>query len=108
MAVNYADGTMLTSLALYPVAAAMGAAQAGAGRFSQLFFIAAGIIVGFGVTYFGRKVIYSCMRFVFKRCSDIPVWLQYVVGTPLFILYLVMPPAIVCEEFLGLGPRAVG
>ncbi len=59
--VNHVDGTMFVSPIIYPIAATMAAASAGAGWFA-LLFIPAGLAVGVVIAYVGRKLIYAMMR----------------------------------------------
>jgi len=102
MAVNHADGTMFTSIVFYPIAAGIGARSAGAGWLTALFVVA-GIAVGIGVIYVGRKVIYPVLEFGMSRASRISTsWLQQVAAAPLLILYLLLPFMIICGGVFGL------
>jgi hypothetical protein len=100
MAVNHIDGTMFVSVLFYPIAAGLGAARAGAGLFT-VFFIPVGLAVGIGVTYVGRKLIYLLMDFFLSRFSNSRSWIQWVVGGPLLILYVILPYVIVWMGIYG-------
>ena len=52
MAVNHADGTMFVAVPVYPIAAGIGAARAGAGWLTPLFIVA-GLAVGLCITVVG-------------------------------------------------------
>jgi hypothetical protein len=94
MAVNHADGTMFVSVLFYPIAAAIAAAHSGAGWFTVLF-IPAGLAIGIGVCYMGRKLIYSLVGFGLSRTSKTSKsWIQQVAFAPFFVLYMILPYAI--------------
>jgi hypothetical protein len=102
MAVNHADGTMFTSIVFYPIAAGIGARSAGAGWFTPLFVVA-GIAVGIGIIYVGRKFIYAVLDFGMSRTSRLsPSWLQQVAAAPLLILYFLLPFVIIGGGVFGL------
>jgi hypothetical protein len=91
MAINYADGTMFTSIVFYPIAAGLGARSAGAGWFTPLFIVA-GVAFGVVVIYVGRKIIYGILEFGMRRTSSIsPGRFQQIAVSPLVILYVVLP-----------------
>jgi len=103
MAVNHADGTLIFSVVLYPVAAGIGAAQAGAGLWTVLF-VPAGLAVGIGIVYVSRLLIYSIIGFGMKRGDAISQsWLRWMFSIPFFLLYLLLPVAIVCAGIMGVG-----
>ena len=102
MAVNHADGTMLISLPFYPIAAAIGAAGAGAGWFS-LLFIPAGLAIGMGLIYLGRKMVYSIVGYGLRRASKLPnTWIRQIFFAPFFLLYFILPLANVSAGVFGL------
>ena len=93
MAVNHADGMMFASVVFYPIVATKAALSADAGWIAA-FFIPAGLAVGVGVTYVGRKIIYSMMECGLKRTEAFKGWVQQIVGMPMLLLYLILPLAI--------------
>ena len=101
MAVNHADGTILTSVFFCPIAAYLGAARAGAGWLTCLFVVA-GFAVGVGIFRFGRAPVYAITRFGMDRATKMPRgWLQQVVTVPFFLLYMILPYAIVWGGAFG-------
>jgi hypothetical protein len=102
MAVNHADGQLFGSIPLYPIAAGVGAAQAGAGWFTILF-VPAGLALGIAACFAGRGLVYSITGFAFHHCSKIRNGvLQGIAFTPFFILYLLLPAAINTMGVLGM------
>jgi hypothetical protein len=102
MAVNHADGMLFVSTVLYPIAAGMGAADAGA-RWLMVLFIPAGLAVGIGIVYVGRKLIYAITGFGLNATKRIHKgWLQQVFFAPFFIFYLFTPLAIIAGGVLGI------
>ena len=101
MAVNYADGTMFVSVPFYPLAAGMGAAKAGAG-WCTIFFIPCGFAIGVGLTYLGRKLVYSIVGYGFNRTSKLPDnWIQQVAFAPFVLAYFVLPHVIIVAGCFG-------
>lgn len=95
MAVNHADGTMFVSVIFYPIAATKAALSAGAGWWA-LLFIPAGLAVGVAIAYLGRKLIYAIMRPVMESGLErSKSWVQWILDAPLFLLYIILPYAIV-------------
>jgi hypothetical protein len=95
MAVNHVDGTMFASVVFYPIVATKAAVSAGAGWFAVLF-IPGGLVVGAAIAYIGRKLIYAMMRPVVQRGLDrCSAWVEWIVGYPLLLLYMILPFAIV-------------
>ncbi len=95
MAVNHVDVTMFASVIFYPIAATKGAASAGAGWFAVLF-IPVGLAVGVAIACAGRKLIYAMMRPVMELgLEKSKSWVQWIVGGPVFLLYFILPYAIV-------------
>jgi hypothetical protein len=102
MAVNHADGTLFVSIVFYPIAAAAGAAHAGAGWFSILF-IPAGLALGAGIIAVGRPLVYAITGFGLSRGSKIPKgWLQQIFFAPFFLLYMILPLVIVWGSVAGI------
>jgi hypothetical protein len=95
MAVNHADGTMFVSIVMYPIVAGKAALSQGLG-WLMLPFFPFSICVGVVVIYLGRKLIYGILDPCFKRLEPMKVWAQQILGMPLFILYFVLPYAIIC------------
>jgi hypothetical protein len=78
MAVNHADGMIFTSVIIYPIAAAVGAAHAGAGWLT-VFFIPVGLAAGIGVFRFGRAPVYAITGFGLSHASKMPRnWIQQI------------------------------
>lgn len=101
MAINHADGMMFVAVPFYPIAAALGAAHAGAGWRTALF-VPAGLALGLGLTYVGRRLVYSVTGFGLSRSSRIPQhWLQTALVAPFFVLYLFLPLAIAWGGVFG-------
>jgi hypothetical protein len=101
MAVNHADGTMFVSVVFFPIAAAVAASRAGAGWFTILF-VPAGLAVGIGVIYVGRKFVYAITGFALSRVENLPdTWIQQVAIAPFFLSYLILPYAIVWAGVFG-------
>jgi hypothetical protein len=96
MAVNHADGTMFVSVIFYPIAATKAALSVGAGWWA-LLFIPTGLAVGVAIAYVGRKLIYVMMRPVMesRRLKRSKGWVQWIVGGPVVLLYIMLPYAIV-------------
>lgn len=91
MPVNHADGSLIFSVPLFPVAAGVGAAHAGAGWFTVLF-IPVGLGIGLGVCRFGRAIVYSIMGFGLSRSSKIHNrGIQTMAFLPFFVLYMILP-----------------
>ncbi len=108
MAVNYVDGTMFVSVIFYPIAATKAATLAGAGWFAILF-VPAGLAVGVGITYVGRKLIYGVMRLHREsRLLERFAWLQWILAPPCFCLYFLLPIAIVCAGVWGTCMGSIG
>lgn len=93
MAVNHADGTMVSSLFIYPIAAMGGAADAGAGWYAALFF-PVGLLVGFGVFSIGRVVVYGLLGPRLEWADKYQGWVRTLIDVLLFFSYLVLPIAI--------------
>ena len=107
MAVNNIDGPMFVSVVFYPIAAGVGAAHAGAGWFT-VFFIAFGFVVGIGVIYIGRKLIYSIGEFGLSFASKMPTgWVQQVLFLPFFLFCMISPYAIVYGTILGVWSGSI-
>jgi hypothetical protein len=103
MAVNHADGTLIFSVVLYPVAAAIGAVHGGAGAWTILF-VPAGLAVGIGILYVGRRAVYSITGFGFKQSATISrSWIRGIFSVPFFLLYMILPAAIACAGIVGVG-----
>jgi hypothetical protein len=103
MAVNHADGILIFSVVLYPVAGAIGAVHGGAGAWTILF-VPAGLAVGIGIVYVGRRAVYSITGFGLKRGAAISRnWLRWIFSVPFFLLYMILPPAIACAGIVGVG-----
>ena len=107
MAVNHADGTTLTSVFFYPIAAGVGAAHAGAGWFTVLFILL-GLAAGVGVFLFGRKPVYAISQFGMNLTSKMHKgWLRQVVTVPFFLCYLILPFAMVWGGAFGLWAGSI-
>src|SRR5579872_6226662 len=101
MAVNHADGTMFVSVVFYPIAAIVGAARAGAGWLA-LLFIPVGFAVGVLICWFGRKAIYAISGFGLNLTAKIQKgWIQQIAVLPFFLIYLLLPIAIVWGGVFG-------
>ena len=101
MPVNHADGQLILSVPLYPIAAGVSAAHAGAGWFTILF-IPAGLAIGLGICRFGRPLVYAVTGFGLSRSSKIHNRaLQTVVFLPFFLLYMILPVAMACGGLVG-------
>lgn len=98
MAVNYVDGLMFGAVVAYPVISTKAAASAGAGWLSAVF-IPLGLAAGIAVCFVTRKMIYAMMDCGLKNSDKLKNWLQYLVMTPIFLLYLVLPPLITGAGF---------
>jgi len=93
---------MFTSIVFYPIAAGVSAHSAGAGWFTPLFVVA-GVALGIGIIYVGRKLIYTVLDFGMSRIARISKsWVQQVAAAPLLILYLILPYAIIWGGAFGL------
>jgi hypothetical protein len=102
MAVNHADGMIFTSVIIYPIAAAVGAAHAGAGWLT-VFFIPVGLAAGIGVFRFGRAPVYAITGFGLSHASKMPRnWIQQIFFLPFFLLYMILPLAIVWGGAFGI------
>jgi hypothetical protein len=101
MPVNYADGTMFSSIVLYPIVAANAAISAHAGWFT-IGLVAASLPVGFAVIATGRKLLYSildpCMR---ALPDERHRWLQWIIGGPLLLAYILLPLAFTASGLCG-------
>ncbi len=101
MAINHADGMMFGSLLLYPVAAGIGAAHAGAGWWTILF-VPTGLAIGIGVVYLGRKLVYAITGFGLNRASGMSKgWFKQILFLPFFLLYMILPIAIAYGGIVG-------
>jgi hypothetical protein len=101
MAINHADGTMISSLLLYPVAAGIGAARAGAGWWTILF-VPAGLAIGVGVVYLGRKLVYLITGLGLNGASGTSKgWFKQIFFLPFLLLYIVLPIAIAYGGIVG-------
>lgn len=107
MAVNHADGTLLTSVLFCPIAAGVGAAHAGAGWLT-VFFIPVGLAVGVGIFCFGREPVYSITELGMNYASKMPRrWIQQTVSVPFFLLYMILPYAIVWGGVFGIWAGSI-
>ena len=107
MAVNHADGTMFTSMVFCPIAAGVGAAHAGAGWFT-VFFIPVGLAVGVGIFRFCRQPVYAITGFGMSFASKMSKgWIQQVVSLPFFLLYMILPLAIVWGAVFGIWAGSI-
>ena len=93
MAVNYADGFMFASIVMYPIIAGKAALSQGF-SWLMLLFLPLSICIGIVVIYLGRKLTYGILGPCVKRIERMTVWIQYILGTPLLLLYFVLPLAI--------------
>ena len=105
MPVNHADGTMFTSIVFYPIVAGKAAMSEHAGWLTIAFVIAS-LPAGFAVIMLGRKLLYSTLDPCIRALPDERhKWLQWVVGGPLFLAYIVLPFAItgagLCAVWFG-------
>jgi hypothetical protein len=101
MPINHADGQLIFSVPLYPIAAGIGSAHAGAGGFTILF-IPLGLAIGLGICRVGRAIVYSIMGFGLSRTSRIQSrGIQTVAVVPFFILYMILPIAFSCGGLIG-------
>ena len=101
MAINHADGQLFVSVPFYPIAAGVGAAQAGAGWFTVLF-IPIGLAIGMGACWVGRGIVYSVVGFGMNRSSRVRNrGMQTVAVLPFFVLYMVLPIAIAWGGIFG-------
>ena len=107
MAVNHADGTMLTSVVFCPIAAGFGAARAGAGWLT-IIFVLVGLAVGVGIFRFCRQPVYFVTGLGIRFSSRMPEgWVQQVVSVPFFLLYMILPLAIVWGAALGIWAGSI-
>ena len=107
MAVNHADGTMFSSIIICPIAAGVGAAHAGAGWLT-VFFIPVGLVAGVGIFRFCRKPVYSIAGFGMSLASKMPKsWIQQVVSLPFFLIYMILPLAIVGGAAFGIWAGSI-
>jgi hypothetical protein len=101
MAINHADGMTFTSVIFCPIAAGAGAAHAGAGWFTVLF-IPVGFAIGVGLFRYARAPVYAITGFGLSRTSKMSRrWVQQVVMLPFFLVYMILPIAIVWGGVLG-------
>lgn len=107
MAVNHADGMIFTSVIFCPIAAAVGAAHAGAGWLTILF-IPVGLAAGVGIIYVGGKLVYAITGFGLSRASKMPQsWIQQVFFAPFFLLYMILPLAILWAGVFGIWAGSI-
>jgi hypothetical protein len=101
MAVNHVDGTMFFSVVLYPFFAGKAALEAGAGWLT-LLFIPPAIFIGIGINYTGRKLIYALMEPIVQQEDKFSKGiLAWIIEYPAFLLYIILPYAIVAIGVLG-------
>jgi hypothetical protein len=102
MPVNYADGTMFSSMVSYPIVAANAAISAHAGWFT-IGLVAASLPVGFAMIVTGRKLLYAildpCVRILPDERHK---WLQWIVGGPLLLTYIFLPLAFTASGLCSL------
>jgi len=107
MAVNHADGQLFFSVPLFPIAAAIGAAQGGAGWFTVLF-IPVGLVIGIGACRIGRAVVYSVTGFGLSRSGKIQNRrIQTLLVLPFFAFYMILPLAIAWGGIAGVWAGSV-
>jgi hypothetical protein len=93
MAVNHVDGLLFISIFGYPIMAGRAAINAGA-RWTVILFVAASVPFGCAVIYVGRTIIYWIGGKFIPHAEKRSVFYQWVVGTPMFALYLIWPLAV--------------
>src|SRR5262249_32550826 len=95
MAMSHVDFTMQVLLLACPVAAAVGAYQAGAGWLTVLF-VPIGLTIGVAGTWIGRRLVYAYTWIVIRGCERItPEWVQGIIGAPFLIIYIALPVLII-------------
>lgn len=107
MAINHADGTLFFSVILYPIAAGVGAAHAGA-SWLTIFFVPIGLAIGAGIIYIGRKLVYFISEYGLDCISKMSKgWVRQVVTAPFFLLYVLLPLVIVWGGVYGIWSGSI-
>lgn len=92
---------MLTAVFFCPIAAGLGAARGGA-HWLALVFIPIGLAVGVGIFLYARKPVYLITGLGLNCTSKMRKgWSQQLVMLPFFIVYMVLPLAIVWGGAFG-------
>lgn len=95
MAVNHADGILFVSVMFYPFAAGKAAIDVQAGWFTILF-VAVSIPFGIAINAGGRELIYFGLNIILgKEPEKRSKWFQWLFGGPAFLIYFVLPYAVV-------------
>ena len=91
MAVNHADGTLFSSVLLYPGVATAAAVLMGAKWFA-CFFIPAGLVIGVLFTFCARRALYAAMDRLFDgNAEDETGWRLWIIWPTLMLLYVIFP-----------------
>jgi hypothetical protein len=107
MAVNHADGMLFTAVIFCPIAAGVGAVHAGVPWLIPLF-VPIGLAVGVGIIYVGRPIVYAITGFGLSRAKKISAsWVQQLFFVPFFILYMVLPLAILWSGVFGVWAGSI-
>jgi hypothetical protein len=106
MAVNCLDGPLFAMSLMYPVAACVASAKAGAGWLSILL-IPPAWAVGIGMAFFGRSIVYATtgplMAYLDRQTGWTRTLLDSLLAIPILMMYLVFPYAISMMGIVATG-----
>jgi len=106
MAVNCVDGPLFAMSLMYPVAACVASAKAGAGWLSILLILP-GLAVGIGMAFLGRTIVYATtgplMAYLDRQAGWTRTLLDSLLAIPILMMYLVFPYAVSIAGILATG-----